>query len=149
MSRNRMIAAVATADVVLINPTHFAVALRYEPGKSAPRVVATGAGVIATRIREQAETDAVPIVKDIPLTRALHSACALGDEIPVELYNAVARVLAFVLALKTRGSRSGVHTMTTPPAPPPPARHGGAPAPPAPTRHLPTLPTRIRTTEAT
>ncbi|TFC87015.1 flagellar biosynthesis protein FlhB [Cryobacterium sp. TMT4-31] len=112
MSRNRMIAAVATADVVLINPTHFAVALRYEPGKSAPRVVAKGAGVIAARIREQAETDTVPIVRDIPLTRALHGACELGQEIPVELYNAVARVLAFVLALKTRGSRAGVHTMT-------------------------------------
>ncbi|TFC96624.1 MULTISPECIES: EscU/YscU/HrcU family type III secretion system export apparatus switch protein [Cryobacterium] len=113
MSRNRMIAAVTTADVVLVNPTHFAVALRYEPGKSAPRVVATGAGVIASRIREQAETDRVPIVRDIPLTRALHSACKLGDEIPVELYNAVAQVLAFVLALKTRGSGagSGVHTM--------------------------------------
>ncbi|HSP76214.1 MAG TPA: EscU/YscU/HrcU family type III secretion system export apparatus switch protein [Cryobacterium sp.] len=107
MSRNRMISAVATADVVLVNPTHFAVALRYEPGKSAPRVVATGAGVIAARIREQAETDRVPIVRDIPLTRALHSACKLGDEIPVELYNAVAQVLAFVLALKSRGSGSG------------------------------------------
>ncbi|TFC34389.1 MULTISPECIES: EscU/YscU/HrcU family type III secretion system export apparatus switch protein [unclassified Cryobacterium] len=107
MSRNRMIAAVATSDVVLVNPTHFAVALRYEPGKSAPRVVATGAGVIAARIREQAETDRVPIVRDIPLTRALHSACQLGDEIPVELYNAVAQVLAFVLALKSRGSGAG------------------------------------------
>ncbi|MBC7441949.1 MAG: EscU/YscU/HrcU family type III secretion system export apparatus switch protein [Ramlibacter sp.] len=113
MSRNRMIASVATADVVLVNPTHFAVALKYEPGKSAPRVVAKGAGVIAARIREQAETDGVPIVRDIPLARALHSACDLGQEIPVELYNAVARVLAFVLALKTRGSgaSTGVHTM--------------------------------------
>ncbi|TFD04443.1 EscU/YscU/HrcU family type III secretion system export apparatus switch protein [Cryobacterium sandaracinum] len=110
MSRNRMIAAVATSDVVLVNPTHFAVALRYEPGKSAPRVVATGAGVIAARIREQAETDRVPIVRDIPLTRALHSACQLGDEIPVELYNAVAQVLAFVLALKSRGSGAGERT---------------------------------------
>ncbi|TFD35566.1 EscU/YscU/HrcU family type III secretion system export apparatus switch protein [Cryobacterium sp. TMT1-19] len=110
MSRNRMIAAVATSDVVLVNPTHFAVALRYEPGKSAPRVVATGAGVIAARIREQAETDRVPIVRDIPLTRALHSACQLGDEIPVELYNAVAQVLAFVLALKSRGSDAGERT---------------------------------------
>ena len=141
MSRNRMMAAVATADVVLINPTHFAVALRYEPGKSAPRVVAKGAGVIAARIREQAETDTVPIVKDIPLTRALHSACELGQEIPAELYNAVARVLAFVLALKTRGSRAGVHTMTVPPVPtpaPPRRRHAAEP-----------LPTRIRPSEAT
>lgn len=149
MSRNRMIAAVATADVVLVNPTTYAVALRYEPGKSAPRVVAKGAGVIAARIREQAETDAVPIVRDIPLTRALHSACELGQEIPLELYNAVARVLAFVLALKARGSRAGVHTMATPPmsAPPTtplPSRRHAHPrtTPPAPT-------TRIRTSEAT
>ena len=111
ISRNRMIAAVATSDVVLVNPTHFAVAITYEPGKSAPRVVAKGAGVIALRIREQAEADRVPIVKDIPLARALHSACDLGEEIPVELYNAVARVLAFVLALRTRGSGQGVHQM--------------------------------------
>jgi flagellar biosynthetic protein FlhB len=111
MSRNRMMAAIVDADVVLVNPTHFAIALKYEPGKSAPRVVAKGAGVIALRIREQAETDRVPIVKDIPLTRALHSACDLGDEIPVDLYNAVARVLAFVLALRKRGSVKGVHEM--------------------------------------
>ncbi|MET0955429.1 MAG: EscU/YscU/HrcU family type III secretion system export apparatus switch protein [Cryobacterium sp.] len=143
MSRNRMIAAVATADVVLVNPTSFAVALRYEPGKSAPRVVAKGAGVIAARIREQAETDSVPIVKDIPLTRALHSACELGQEIPIELYNAVARVLAFVLALKTRGAQAGVHTMSTPPmAPPPPARRHAHSQTATPTP-------RIRTSEAT
>ena len=85
MSRNRMIAAIADADVVLVNPTHVAVALRYEPGKSAPRVVAKGAGHIAARIREEAEAKKVPMVKDIPLTRALHAACELGHEIPVEL----------------------------------------------------------------
>lgn len=112
MSRNRMIAAVAGADVVMVNPTHFAIAIKYEPGKSAPRVVAKGAGQIAQRIREQAETDKVPIVKDIPLTRALHSACELGDEIPAELYTAVARVLAFVMSLKARGTATGgVHTV--------------------------------------
>ena len=111
MSRNRMMAAIADADVVLVNPTHFAIALKYEPGKSAPRVVAKGAGEIALRIREQAESDRVPIVKDILLTRALHAACELGEEIPVDLYNAVARVLAFVLALRTRGSSKGVHEM--------------------------------------
>jgi flagellar biosynthetic protein FlhB len=111
MSRNRMMAAIVDADVVLVNPTHFAIALKYEPGKSAPRVIAKGAGVIALRIREQAETDRVPIVKDILLTRALHSACDLGDEIPVDLYNAVARVLAFVLALRKRASSKGVHEM--------------------------------------
>ncbi|MCQ2002023.1 EscU/YscU/HrcU family type III secretion system export apparatus switch protein [Arthrobacter zhaoxinii] len=118
MSRNRMIAAVADADVVLVNPTHVAVALKYEPGKSAPRVVAKGADNIATRIRQEAEKQGVPMVSDIPLARALHSACELNSEIPVELYNAVARVLAFVMALKRRGAARGMHTMA--PAPPEP-----------------------------
>jgi flagellar biosynthetic protein FlhB len=114
MSRNRMIAAIGGSDVVLVNPTHIAIAIKYEPGKSAPRVVAKGAGAIALRIREKAEEERVPIVKDVPLARALHASCQLGDEIPVELYNAVARVLAFVMSLKARGSASGFHTMTTP-----------------------------------
>ena len=112
MSRNRMIASVADANVVLVNPTHVAVALKYEPGKSAPRVVAKGVGHVAARIRVQAETDQVPIVQDVPLARALHAACEIGDEIPTELYNAVARVLAFVMALQKRGSTAGTHTMS-------------------------------------
>ncbi|NUU06335.1 EscU/YscU/HrcU family type III secretion system export apparatus switch protein [Leifsonia sp. C5G2] len=111
MSRNRMIAAIGGADVVLVNPTHIAVAVKYEPGKSAPRVVAKGAGAIALRIREKAEAERVPIVKDIPLARALHAGCEIGEEIPVELYNSVARVLAFVMSLKQRGSAAGFHTM--------------------------------------
>ena len=118
MSRNRMIASVADANVVLVNPTHVAVALKYEPGKSAPRVVAKGVGHIAARIRVQAETDRVPIVQDVPLARALHAACEIGDEIPTELYNAVARVLAFVMALQKRGSTAGTHTMSALAAPP-------------------------------
>ncbi|SDN03455.1 flagellar biosynthetic protein FlhB [Cryobacterium flavum] len=112
MSRNRMIASVTDANVVLVNPTHVAVALKYEPGKSAPRVVAKGVGHVAARIRAQADTDHVPIVQDVPLARALHAACEIGDEIPTELYNAVARVLAFVMALKKRGSTAGTHTMS-------------------------------------
>jgi flagellar biosynthetic protein FlhB len=115
MSRNRMISAIGGSDVVLVNPTHIAVAIRYEPGTSAPRVVAMGAGVIAQRIREKAEEERVPIVKDIPLARALHAGCKLGDEIPVELYTSVARVLAFVMSLKSRGAATGVHTMTPTP----------------------------------
>ncbi|TFB66296.1 flagellar biosynthesis protein FlhB [Cryobacterium sp. Hz9] len=117
MSRNRMITSVADANVVLVNPTHVAVALKYEPGKSAPRVVAKGVGHIAARIRVQAETDRVPIVQDVPLARALHAACEIGDEIPTELYNAVARVLAFVMALQKRGSTAGTHTMSALTAP--------------------------------
>lgn len=104
MSRNRMIAAVASADVVLLNPTHIAVALLYEPGKSAPRVVAKGSGLIAARIREEADTHTVPMVRDIPLARALHASCEVGQEIPPELYAAVAKVLAFVMQLNNRGS---------------------------------------------
>ncbi|KQR38268.1 MULTISPECIES: flagellar biosynthesis protein FlhB [unclassified Microbacterium] len=111
MSRNRMIAAVGDSDVVLVNPTHVAVALRYEPGKSAPRVVAKGAGIVAQKIREKAEEAGVPMVRDIPLARALHSACDIGREIPEELYTAVAQVLAFIEHLKRRGSARGTHTM--------------------------------------
>ncbi|RZU65519.1 flagellar biosynthetic protein FlhB [Microterricola gilva] len=111
MSRNRMIASVAGSDVVLVNPTHIAVALRYEAGKAAPRVVAKGQGIIATRIREEADATRVPIVKDVPLARALHAECEIGHEIPLEHYNAVARVLAFVMALKKRGAAQGTHTL--------------------------------------
>jgi flagellar biosynthetic protein FlhB len=96
---------------VLVNPTHVAVALKYDAGKSAPRVVAKGAGVIAARIRAEAEAKEVPMVQDVPLARALHSACELGQEIPVELYRAVAGVLAFVMSLKSRGAARGLHRM--------------------------------------
>ncbi|MFE4197540.1 flagellar biosynthesis protein FlhB [Paenarthrobacter sp. NPDC056912] len=111
MSRNRMIGAIGDADVVLVNPTHVAVALKYDAGKSAPRVVAKGSGLIAARIREEAEAKGVPMVQDIPLARALHTACELGQEIPVDLYRSVAAVLAFVMSLKTRGTARGIHQM--------------------------------------
>jgi len=111
LSRNRMIAAVAGSDVVLVNPTHVAVALKYEPGKSAPRVVAKGAGAVAARIRAEAETHRVPMVRDVTLARALHAACEIGQEIPIELYTAVARVLAFVMSLRSRGAASGLHRL--------------------------------------
>lgn len=109
MSRNRMLAAVATADVVLLNPTHLAVAVKYEPGRSAPRVVAKGADHIATRIREKAGDAGIPMIEDIPLARAVYAACEVGQEIPVELYTAIARLLAFVASLTKRGSARGVH----------------------------------------
>lgn len=100
MSRNRMMAEVGTATAVLVNPTHVAVAIRYEPGVSAPIVVAKGRGAVALRIREEAERHGVPIMKDIPLARALHASCDLGQEIPVDLYEAVARILSVVMALE-------------------------------------------------
>ena len=111
MGRNRMIAAVAGADVVLLNPTHIAVALSYEAGKSAPRVVAKGADAVALKIREKAAENDIPMVEDIALARALHAACDVGQEIPSELYSAVARVLAFVMALKSRGAAKGTHRL--------------------------------------
>ncbi|MBN9239761.1 MAG: type III secretion protein [Micrococcales bacterium 70-64] len=113
MGRNRMIAAVTGADVVLLNPTHIAVALKYEPGKSAPRVVAKGADAVALKIREKAAQNDIPMVEDIALARALHAACEIGQEIPAELYTAVARVLAFVMSLKARGAAKGTHKLTT------------------------------------
>lgn len=113
MSRNRMMAAVPAADVVMLNPTHVAVALTYEPGKSAPRVVAKGAGEVAAKIRESAVEHRVPMVQDIPLARALYKACEVGQEIPEELYGAVARVLAFVMSLKRRGAALGVHRLAS------------------------------------
>jgi flagellar biosynthetic protein FlhB len=109
MSRNRQMADVPTADVVMVNPTHVAVALRYDPAKGAPRVVAKGSGAIATKIRALATENRIPMVQDVPLARALHGGCEVGQEIPAEFYGAVARVLAFVMSLKARGSAAGVH----------------------------------------
>jgi flagellar biosynthesis protein FlhB len=109
MSRNRMMSEVAEADVLLINPTHVAVALKYEPQRGAPRVVAKGSGEMATRLRARAEECRVPMVQDIPLARALHGSCDIGQEVPAQLFTAVARVLAFVMHLSSRGVRGGVH----------------------------------------
>ena len=109
MSRNRMMAEVAEADVLLVNPTHVAVALKYEPSKGAPRVVAKGAGEVAAKLRALAEENRVPMVQDIPLARALHASCELGQEVPAQLFTAVARVLAFVMHLGARGVRGGFH----------------------------------------
>ena len=109
MSRNRMMSEVADADVLLVNPTHVAVALKYDPAKGAPRVVAKGAGEVAAKLRERAAEARVPMVQDIPLTRALHASCDLGQEVPAQLFTAVARVLAFVMHLGSRGVRGGFH----------------------------------------
>ena len=110
MSRNRMMADIATADVVVVNPTHVAVALKYEPdSRRAPRVVAKGAGAIAAKIRERATEHRVPMVEDVPLARALHASCEIGQEVPAELFQAVAKVLALVMSLKRRGSAAGLH----------------------------------------
>lgn len=110
MSGNRMMAAVADADVLLVNPTHVAVALVYDATKGgAPVVVAKGAGALAAKLRERATEERIPMVQDIPLARALHASCEVGQAVPAQLFTAVARVLAFVMQLKARGVASGVH----------------------------------------
>lgn len=114
MSRNRMMSQVASADVVLVNPTHLAVALRYQAGRGAPRVVAKGAGAVALRIRELARENRVPVVEDKPLARGIYRICELDEEIPAELYLAVARILAFVMAAGRPGHRAGARRPTFP-----------------------------------
>jgi len=102
MARRRMMAEVPSADVVVTNPTHYAVALRYAEGRhGAPRVVAKGAGLVAARIRELAREHGVPLLSAPPLARALHHNVELGHEIPASLYTAVAEVLAWVYQLRS------------------------------------------------
>ena len=101
-ARARMMAAVPEADVVVTNPTHFAVALRYDGSRTAPEVIAKGQDLIAAQIRRVAEENEVPVVADPPLARALHQSVEIGQVIPEELYAAVARVLAFIYRLAGR-----------------------------------------------
>jgi flagellar biosynthetic protein FlhB len=103
LARRRMIQAVPRADVVVTNPTHFAVALSYDGSRPAPEVVAKGQDLIAERIKAVAKEHGVPIVEDPPLARALYAQTEVGDLIPPTLYAAVAKVLAFVYRLA--GSR--------------------------------------------
>lgn len=101
MSQRRMMQAVPTADVILVNPTHYAVAIKYEAGRMrAPRVVAKGVDEIARLIRETAERHTVPIVSAPPLARALYRQVKLGQEIPVTLYAAVAQILGYVYQMR-------------------------------------------------
>jgi flagellar biosynthesis protein FlhB len=103
MSRRRMMEKVLFADVILTNPTHLAIALQYDADKMiAPRVVAKGADLMALRIREVAERHRIPIVENKPLARALFKAAEIGEYVPVDLYRAVAEVLAYVYSLKRR-----------------------------------------------
>jgi flagellar biosynthetic protein FlhB len=101
-ARARMMAAVPDADVIVTNPTHYAVALRYDGSRPAPQVVAKGKDLIAAQIKRLAIENDVPVISDPPLARALHSSTEIGAVIPEELYAAVARVLAFVYRLARR-----------------------------------------------
>lgn len=107
-ARKRMMAEVPKADVVVTNPTHYAVALRYQDGAMrAPRVVAKGAHLLAARIRETAEKHRVPVLETPALARALYRHADLGNEIPVALYAAVAEVLAYVYQLRQHRRQGG------------------------------------------
>ncbi|MGH3260524.1 MAG: EscU/YscU/HrcU family type III secretion system export apparatus switch protein, partial [Trebonia sp.] len=101
-ARARMMAALPTADVVVTNPTHYAVALRYDGTHPAPIVVAKGKNLVAAQIRRIAAEHGIPIVPDPPLARALHSMVEIDRMIPAELYAAVAQVLAFVYRMAGR-----------------------------------------------
>jgi flagellar biosynthetic protein FlhB len=108
MARRRMMSEVPKADIVVTNPTHFAVALKYvDNDMRAPRVVAKGVDAVAERIREIARENKVAILEAPPLTRALYKHTRLGDEIPTGLYTAVAEVLAWVYQLKRWHSEGG------------------------------------------
>jgi flagellar biosynthetic protein FlhB len=105
IAQRRMMQQVPKADVVITNPTHLAIALRYEPGKMvAPTVVAKGEGYIAQKIKEIAEANGVVLVENKPLAQALYKTVDIGEVVPEKLYQAVAEVLAFVYRLKQKNA---------------------------------------------
>jgi flagellar biosynthetic protein FlhB len=101
-ARQRMMDDVPTADVVVTNPTHYAIALRYDGDKLAPEVVAKGKDLIAFQIRKIAEQHGVPVISDPPLARGLHKSVEIGHQIPEEFFQAVAQLLAFVYRVAGR-----------------------------------------------
>jgi flagellar biosynthetic protein FlhB len=98
--RKRMMAAVPKASVVITNPTHYAIALQYERGMSAPICVAKGVDLIARKIREVAEAHGIPIIENPPLARALHGTVEIDQEIPTEHYRAVAEIIGQLMRLR-------------------------------------------------
>jgi flagellar biosynthetic protein FlhB len=111
IARSRTIASVRTADVIVTNPTHIAVALQYDPARAnAPRLVAKGTDFLAQRMKEEAARCAIPVVEDPPLARYLHATCEVDDVVPEELYLAVAQLLAFVYRMPKSLRQVGVHS---------------------------------------
>jgi flagellar biosynthesis protein FlhB len=102
MSRRRMMSNVPKASVVIMNPTHYAVALQYEPGMEAPICVAKGRDAVALRIKAVALENEVPVVENPPLARALHASVDLDEPIPEDQFKAVAEVIGYVMRLKRR-----------------------------------------------
>ena len=113
LARKRMMSEIPKADVIVMNPVHYAVALRYESsGTGAPRVVAKGENLLALKIRELGELHNVPILEAPPLARALYHHTELGDEIPEKLYTAVAEVLAYIYQLRRYREYGGAQPVT-------------------------------------
>ena len=109
MARKRMLDEVPKADVVITNPTHFAVALKYEMGKSfAPKVVAKGQDYLAQKIKAIAKENNVPLYEDVQLARTLYKACEIGQEIPETLFKAVAQILAYIFKLKNDKKKNSI-----------------------------------------
>lgn len=119
-ARRRMMQAVPQADVIVTNPTHYAVALAYKAGMAAPKVVAKGTGVIALKIRELAAEHAVPTLEAPPLARALYKHGDLDKEIPGGLYAAVAEVLAYIYQLARWRETGGAYPVPPKQLPVPP-----------------------------
>ncbi|MBI5861630.1 MAG: flagellar type III secretion system protein FlhB [Rhodocyclales bacterium] len=117
MARSRMMSEVPKADVVVTNPTHFAVALKYDSGAmGAPIVVAKGMNLIAQRIRDLASDNKVPLLEAPPLARALYRHADVGDQIPAPLYAAVAEVMAYIYQLNQFAASAGAMLPPTAPA---------------------------------
>jgi flagellar biosynthetic protein FlhB len=103
MARKRMMSAVPQADVVVTNPTHISIAIKYDRSKhEAPVVVAKGKGYVAGKIRELARQHGIPLVEDKPLAQTLYKSVNIGQYVPAALYKAVAQILAYVYRLKGR-----------------------------------------------
>ena len=98
--KKRMMAAVPNASVIITNPTHYSIALRYDSGMTAPVCVAKGVDNVAFKIREIAKKHDIPLVENVPLARALHATVDIDEEIPVEHYHAVAEIIGYVMRLK-------------------------------------------------
>ncbi len=109
LARKRALASVKNADVVVTNPTHVAVALRYGPKDAAPTVIAKGHDEVALRIRAEARKHGIPILENRPLARALDAEVPVGRPIPQAHFAAVAQILAFVYRIKKRGAMGGTH----------------------------------------
>ncbi len=109
MAQKRMMQEVPNADVVITNPTHFAVALKYEIGKSkAPIVLAKGMDLVAQKIKKIAVENDVPLHEDVPLARALYKNCEVGQEIPEDMFNTVAQILAYIYKLKQEKKKNSI-----------------------------------------